>query len=75
MDKELKLSLWDESAETITENDFKEGEGPYIIIVTSKTIKAFQGNERQIVYECATFFIYEKNVYDKFFNVFYGLFF
>ena len=35
-----------QSAETITENDFKEGEGPYIIIVTSKTIKAFQGNER-----------------------------
>ena len=34
-----------ESAETITENDFKEG-GPYIIMVTSKTIKAFQGNER-----------------------------
>ena len=29
-----KLSLWDESAETITENDFKEGEGPYIIVVT-----------------------------------------
>ena len=41
-----KLSLWDESAETITENYFKEGEGSYIIIVTSKTIKAFQGNER-----------------------------
>uniref|UniRef100_A0A7N2M3C5 Replication protein A1 n=2 Tax=Quercus lobata TaxID=97700 RepID=A0A7N2M3C5_QUELO len=42
-DKELKISLWDESAETITENDFKEDEGPYIIIVTSTTVKAFQG--------------------------------
>ncbi|KAK7859550.1 putative replication factor a 73 kda subunit, partial [Quercus suber] len=43
MDKELKISLWDESAETITENDFKEDEGPYIIIVTSTIVKAFQG--------------------------------
>ncbi|KAK7859549.1 replication protein a 70 kda dna-binding subunit b, partial [Quercus suber] len=42
-DKELKISLWDESAETITKNDFKEDEGPYIIIVTSTIVKAFQG--------------------------------
>ncbi|XP_065624645.1 uncharacterized protein LOC111994371 isoform X1 [Quercus suber] len=42
-DKELKISLWDESAETIIENDFKEDKGPYIIIVTSTTVKAFQG--------------------------------
>uniref|UniRef100_A0A7N2M120 Uncharacterized protein n=1 Tax=Quercus lobata TaxID=97700 RepID=A0A7N2M120_QUELO len=42
-DKELQISLWDESAETITENDFKEDEGPYIIIVTSTTVKAFKG--------------------------------
>ena len=45
-DKELKISLWDESAETTTENDFKEDEGPYIIIVSSTTVKAFQGTER-----------------------------
>ena len=45
-DKELKISLWDESAEAITENDFKEDGGPYIIIVTSTTVKAFQGTER-----------------------------
>nr|POE95085.1 hypothetical protein CFP56_15147 [Quercus suber] len=37
-DKELKISLWDESAETITKNDFKEDEGPYIIIVTSTIV-------------------------------------
>ncbi|KAF3968342.1 hypothetical protein CMV_007749 [Castanea mollissima] len=42
-DKELKISLWDESAETITENDFKEDEGPYVIIVTSTIVKEFQG--------------------------------
>ncbi|XP_075665627.1 uncharacterized protein LOC142635332 [Castanea sativa] len=42
-DKELKISSWDESAETITKNDFKEDEGPYVIIVTSTTVKAFQG--------------------------------
>ncbi|KAF3966612.1 hypothetical protein CMV_009298 [Castanea mollissima] len=41
-DKELKFSLWDESAEKITENDFKEDEGPYIIIVTSTIVKAFR---------------------------------
>ena len=40
------ISLWDESAEAITENDFKEDGGPYIIIVTSTTVKAFQGTER-----------------------------